>query len=98
MTAQTQRLRGPARALLVIDQPVLADVVRLALNHGHYTTRVAGSVDEAVAALADWQPHLVVLDMDIAGNTILSGKARQPFKVAASRSSRSPGGATFSRS
>ena len=71
MTAQTQRLRGPARALLVIDQPVLADVVRLSLNHGHYTTRVAGSVDGAVAALADWRPHLVVLDMDIAGNTLL---------------------------
>lgn len=71
MTPQHQPLRGPARALLVIDQPVLADVVRLALGHGHYTTRVAGSVDGAVAALAGWQPHIVVLDMDIAGNAIL---------------------------
>jgi DNA-binding response OmpR family regulator len=71
MTSQNQRLRGSARALLVIDQPVLADVVRLALGHGHYTTRVAGSVDGAVATLAEWQPHLVVVDMDIAGNAIL---------------------------
>jgi len=71
VTSQSQRLRGPARALLVIDQLVLADVVRLALGHARYTTRVAGSVDGAVAALADWQPHLVVLDMDIAGNAIL---------------------------
>jgi DNA-binding response OmpR family regulator len=71
MTVQIQRLHGLARALLVIDQPVLADLVTLALNYGHYTTRVAGSVDGAVAALADWQPHLVVVDMDIAGNAIL---------------------------
>ena len=36
-----QRFRGPARALVVICQRVLADVVKLALSHGHYITRVA---------------------------------------------------------
>lgn len=36
MTSHDQRLRGPARALLVIEQRVLADVVKLALNHGHW--------------------------------------------------------------
>jgi len=71
MTSQDQRLRGPARALLVIDQPVLADVVKLALGHGHYTTRVVQTVEEASTALADWLPHLAVLDMDIAGSRIL---------------------------
>lgn len=71
MTSQDQRLRGPARALLVIDQPVLADVVRLALNHGHYRTHVTHTLEEAATALADWRPHLVVLDMDFAGSCIL---------------------------
>jgi len=71
MTSQDQRLRGPARALLVIDQPVLADVVKLSLNHGHYRTRMAQTVEEAATALSEWRPHLVVLDMDIAGSTIL---------------------------
>jgi DNA-binding response OmpR family regulator len=75
MTPQDQRLRGPTRALLVIEQPVLADVVKLALNHGHYHTRVAQSVNEATGALADWQPHLVVMDMDAAGSRILEGIA-----------------------
>lgn len=75
MTSQDQRLRGPSRALLVIDQHLLADVVRLALNHGHYNTRVAQTVSEATTALADWQPHLVVLDMDTAGSSILEGLA-----------------------
>ena len=71
MISQDQRLRGPARALLVIEQRVLADVVRLALDHGHYSIRVARTVEEAAVALADWQPHLVVLDMDPAGTAIL---------------------------
>lgn len=71
MTSQDQRLRGPARALLVIEHRVLADVVKLALNHGHYNTRVVQTVSEGATALADWQPHLVILDMDTGGNSIL---------------------------
>jgi len=71
VSSRDQQLRGPARALLVIDQRVLADIVTLALSHGHYNTRVAQSVDEATAMLADWMPHLVILDMDIAGSEML---------------------------
>jgi DNA-binding response OmpR family regulator len=71
MTAHDQRLRGPVRALLVTDQAVLADVVRRALNHGHYSTRIAPTVEEAGSAVADWRPHLVVFDVDIAGGTML---------------------------
>lgn len=65
------RLRSPARALLVIGQRVLAEVVSLALNHGHYITRVASTGQEATSAVADWSPHLVVLDIDIEGNEML---------------------------
>jgi DNA-binding response OmpR family regulator len=68
--SRDQRLRSPARALLVIDQRVLADV-SLALNHGHYIIRVASTGQEATSAVADWSPHLVVLDMDIEGNEML---------------------------
>jgi two-component system KDP operon response regulator KdpE len=71
MTSQDQRLRGPARTLLVIEHPVLADVVRLALNHGYYLTRVVRTADEAATSLVDWRPHLLVLDMDNAGSTVL---------------------------
>ena len=48
MIFQDQRFRGQARALLVIDQRVLADVVTLALSHGHYITRVADTAEQAV--------------------------------------------------
>jgi DNA-binding response OmpR family regulator len=71
MTSHDDRLRSPARALLVIDQPVLAEVVKLALHHGHYSTRVAQSVEGATGALTEWRPHLAILDMDIAGSAIL---------------------------
>jgi DNA-binding response OmpR family regulator len=71
MTSQTQRLRGPARALLVIDQPVLADVVKLALGHGQYSTSAARTAEEATTILSDWQPHLVILEMEAAGSSIL---------------------------
>jgi DNA-binding response OmpR family regulator len=60
-----------ARALLVMNQRILADVVGLALNHGHYVTRVAATAAEAAEALAEWKPHLVVLDMDTEGLRIL---------------------------
>jgi DNA-binding response OmpR family regulator len=71
MRSRDQRLRGPARALLVIDQLVLADVVKLALGHGQYATRQVLTVEEAAAAFANWSPHLVILDMDAAGSSVL---------------------------
>ena len=69
--SQDQRLRGPARALLVIDEPVLVGIVKLALNHGHYDPRVTPTMSEAVALLSGWRPHLVVLDMENEGSAIL---------------------------
>jgi len=71
VTSWNQQSRGPARALIVIDQPVLADTVKLALGHGHYSARVARSVDEATAMLVDWRPHLLILDMDVVGGGTL---------------------------
>jgi DNA-binding response OmpR family regulator len=75
MPPQDQRLRGPTRALLVIDQLALADVVKLALKDGQYHTRVARSAGDAASALADWPPHFIVLDVDGDVNGILDGLA-----------------------
>lgn len=73
MTSRDRKLPpSPARALLVIDQPVLAGVVELALNHGTYTTRVALSAPEAIDALKEWQPHLLVIDMDVGDGEIMN--------------------------
>src|SRR5439155_15547513 len=58
---------GPAQILVVTDQPVLADLIGLTLNHGNFAIRAAQTVDAAVAALELGEWHLVALDMDVEG-------------------------------
>ena len=57
------QLLGPARVLVVVDQP-LANLVALTLNHGKYVTRIAGDVKSARAELESWRPHLLLVDLD----------------------------------
>ena len=64
-------IQGEARVLVVIDQPLLAEVVRLTLNHGVYVTRHTDDVDQAIHMLADWHPHLVVADIEVGGRQLL---------------------------
>lgn len=60
-----RRLDGPARVLLVTDQPVLAELINLTLNHGTFVMQVASTTAAAAVQLAQHSPHLLVLDMDI---------------------------------
>jgi two-component system KDP operon response regulator KdpE len=53
------------RVLLVIEDRALANTVDLTLRHGGYVRRSAGTVKEAKSALADWKPHLLLLDIDL---------------------------------
>lgn len=52
------------RALVLHDRPLVIDLVALTLNHGLFVVHAAGSLSEAEAILADWHPHLAVVDMD----------------------------------
>src|SRR5687767_4001526 len=62
---------APARVLIMVDQQMITEVIKLTLNHGVYVTREARDVAEATAVLEDWQPHLAVIDMDIGGDALL---------------------------
>lgn len=73
MSALRDQLGTSPRVLLVIDQPLLAQYVTLALNHGIALTRVAEHAQEALTVLMTWQPHLAVIDMDLAHGAILDG-------------------------
>jgi len=66
----------------VIDQPVLAELVKLALNHGVLVTRVAEDAAEATAALRAWQPHLALIDMDLYQGHLMEelGKLAPPIE------------------
>jgi DNA-binding response OmpR family regulator len=63
MEALSTTLSTPVRVLLVVDQPPLARLLRLALAHGPYTTELASTVASATAALARWRPQLILVDM-----------------------------------
>src|SRR5690349_14303353 len=59
--------RAPTRVLLVLDQPMVVELVKLTLNHGVFETRQAVSATEAMIVLGRWRPHLVLLDMELEG-------------------------------
>jgi len=71
MSATIHQLGTSSRVLLVIDQPLLAQYVALALNHGISLTQVAQNTEETLAALTTWRPHLAIVDMDLAQGAIL---------------------------
>jgi two-component system KDP operon response regulator KdpE len=74
MTTTTKHADEAAiRVLLITDQPILAEVIRLALNHGLATTRVAATADEGATVLGAWRPHVAILDMDIVDRGFLDG-------------------------
>jgi DNA-binding response OmpR family regulator len=52
------------RALLLLDRPLIISLIELTLNHGLFVVRTAGDLDEAEQILADWPPHIAVVDMD----------------------------------
>jgi DNA-binding response OmpR family regulator len=61
-----------ARVLVLLDQPLLAEVVALTLNHGIYNSRNVLTVREAQLLLEEWHPHIAVLDMDIGGSELVT--------------------------
>src|SRR3954465_7361991 len=58
------RLQGPARVLVIADEPT-AGFVALTLNHGLYTVETTDDVIEAKTRIAVWKPHLLVICVDL---------------------------------
>src|SRR5437762_5559992 len=56
-----------ARVLLVIGDKPLANTIDLTLRHGRYLRRITQTVGGAKAALAEWKPHLLLVDIDTEG-------------------------------
>ncbi|HUB37084.1 MAG TPA: response regulator transcription factor [Solirubrobacteraceae bacterium] len=51
------------RVLVVDDEPALAEVVSMALRFRGFTVQSAATGQEALAAVASFKPHLMVLDV-----------------------------------
>lgn len=71
MGAEARPPRGPARVLLLLDRPALAETIALALQQGRCATRLETTTAAAMAALAAWRPHLAVVDMDLSPDPFL---------------------------
>ena len=54
-----------------MDRPVVVDLITLTLNHGLFVVRGAADLETAEAVLADWRPHMAVIDMDHDDSTAL---------------------------
>jgi len=59
------------RTLVLHDRPLVVDLIELTLSHGIFVVRAASSLAEAEAILAEWCPHLAVIDMDHDDSTAL---------------------------
>src|SRR5258706_14097215 len=53
------------RVLIVLADRALANTIDLTLRHGAYVRRSADNVKAAKAALEQWKPHLLVVDVDL---------------------------------
>jgi DNA-binding response OmpR family regulator len=62
------------RALVLHDRPLVVDLIELTLNHGLFVVRAARDMDQARSLLADWHPHLAVIDMDHDDSSALLGR------------------------
>jgi DNA-binding response OmpR family regulator len=59
------------RALVLHELPLVVDLIELTLNHGLFAVRAASSIAEAERILAEWHPHMAVIDMDHADSASL---------------------------
>jgi two-component system OmpR family response regulator len=60
MTTETEQ---NVRVLVVDDEPNIVDVIAMALRYQGFTVESAGTGREAIAAVSDFKPHLMLLDI-----------------------------------
>jgi two-component system, OmpR family, KDP operon response regulator KdpE len=53
------------RVLVVLGDQALANTVDFTLQHGNFLRRSEGTVSGARAAIAEWRPHLLLLEIDL---------------------------------
>ncbi|MDR3171256.1 MAG: response regulator transcription factor [Treponema sp.] len=55
------------KILIIEDMKELADVVSLYLGKDGFETRIAGSAEDAITVLVEWEPELLILDINLPG-------------------------------
>jgi two-component system, OmpR family, alkaline phosphatase synthesis response regulator PhoP len=62
------------RAMVLHDRPLVVGLIELTLNHGLFAVRAARNLAEADAILAEWRPHIAIVDMDHDDSAALLGR------------------------
>ena len=76
-----RQLRTPVRVLAILKNPILAEVVRLALSHGQFVVRSFSDESQATKALDEWHPHIAIIDMDVVHGKFLDHLMDAPTSV-----------------
>src|SRR5579871_5198177 len=61
----------PARVLVIVEQVALTEVICMALNHGRFTIRTAQQPEDGLREVAEWHPHLGLVDMEFGEGVVL---------------------------
>lgn len=65
-------LASPGRVLIVMDRPLVAQTVVLTLDHGLFVAQIEVDASEIQSLVANWLPHIAIVDMDLGGPTLLT--------------------------
>ena len=75
------------RVLFAVGDRALANTIDLTLRHGSYVRRSETTVKGARAAIVDWKPHLLLVDVDLEGGAAMQlvddARAGEPIGVIA---------------
>ena len=58
-------------------RPLLVKLIKLTLNHRVYATRTASNIGEVAAIFTEWQPRLMILDMELAAGAEIMALLRE---------------------
>jgi DNA-binding response OmpR family regulator len=62
---------NPLRVFVLTEQRLIAEMVKLTLNHGVYVTRDAKDFDDAWPIVVQWNPQIAIIDMDADGDRVV---------------------------
>ena len=64
-------INSPLKVLVLTEQRLIAEMVKLTLDRGMYVTRSVRDAEGAFELLEEWQPQLAIVDMDNGGDQVV---------------------------
>jgi DNA-binding response OmpR family regulator len=77
------QLDDSRRALVLHDRDLIVNLIELTLNHGLFVVRAARDLADAEAILAEWRPHMALIDMEHEDSAALLGRMVAASRLAA---------------